>query len=471
MSILSHFNNNAYLNSLTSLFEETVQRCSEPQLQPHTLYHYVDLIESTSKITHELGRSLLIDALHKMDETYRDSKIRKQDYYIKVVRERTLITVFGQIRFKRTVYEDKRTGKCYIYLDRKLGLPKYDRYNPTVKAMIVELYANQNSMIEVGEIIGSRIFSPFTTSQARHEHRISRQTIHNIVSRIPCVKQGFKRREITPKTLYIMADEKYVPIQTGRPEKHSKMVKHAVIYEGVHFKNKRGSLLNKTNIAHTGPNFWTQVYDVVSNIYDIDTIKQIFILGDGAHWIKAGVQEFGFNKATFALDKFHFKQAIRHIDKDESIQSILVSHVLYGIPKDFKLILESIKLKDSNLHRHKMIDDKSKYILNHWTPIRKAYQDLKYGCSMESAISHNLASIYTNRPKAYKPCHLERYLHTRVQYLNGIDIQNHYLKTQHLDSDHTHESLDTKTFDYSMFDPKPSSEHTISHWFREFTPF
>ena len=148
---------------------------------------------------------MLVGALQKMDEDYKNSKIRKQYYQVKVRREQSLITVFGQIYFKRTIYEDKATGKSYTYLDRKLGLPRYDRYDPTV-AMIVELYSNQNSMIKVAEIIGSKIFSPFTTSSARHNHRISRQTVHNIVSQVPSVKQGFERQSKTPKTLYIMAD-------------------------------------------------------------------------------------------------------------------------------------------------------------------------------------------------------------------------------------------------------------------------
>lgn len=471
MSILPHFENNAYLNSLVSGFNKTLKSLVEPQLQTHTLDHYLGLLEDTARVTHELGRSMLIDALHAIDEKYRNSDLRKQYYYIKDTRERSLITVFGQIHFKRTIYEDKSTGECYTYLDRKLGLPRYDRYDPTIKAMIVELYANQNSMIKVGEIVGSRIFSPFTRSHTRHLHRISRQTVHNIVRNAPMVRQTFKQEKTTPKTLYIMADEKFVPIQSGKPKKQSQMVKHAVIYEGVKAKGSRRKLLNKTNIAHVGTCFWPKVYDTISSIYDIDSIRQIYILGDGAHWIKAGVQEFGHDKASFALDKFHFKQAIQHIEKDESLQNIITSHVLYGTKKDFRLIIKSIKEREENWHRHKTIDQKAQYLLNHWQPIRRSYQEVKLGCSMEAAISHNIASLYTSRPKAYKTQHLERYLHTRMQRLNGIDIQNNYLKTQHLDPNELHEPLDKRKFDFSLFDPKPSSEHTISLWFRNYTKF
>ncbi len=471
MSILSHLSNNIYLDSISKLFDHFLKKLSEPHFQLHSLDNYVELIENTAQISHEIGRTMLVNALEKMDLEYKNSNIRKQYYHVKVTRERTLITVFGQISFKRTIYEDKATGKSYTYLDRKLGLPKYDRYDPTVKAMIVELYSNQNSMIKVGEIIGSKIFSPFTTSNARHSHRISRQTVHNIVSKVPTVKQGFHRRLRTPKVLYIMADEKYVALQSNKNKKSSQMLKHAVIFEGVENINKRGQLINKINIASTEPEFWEKAYNTMSSIYDLDEVRQIYILGDGALWIKKGVEIFGHDKASFALDKFHFKQAIHHIDQNDSIKNILTSHILLGKRSDFKMIIDVIKTRENNRERHKIIEEKAKYILNQWIPIRKAYKEVKVGCSMESAISHNLASIYTSRPKAYKPVHLEKYLHTRMQYLNGIDIQNHYLKTQHLSSNVVHEPLAQETFDYSIFEPKAASDHSISRWFREFTIF
>lgn len=181
----------------------------------------------------------------------------------------------------------------------------------------------------------------------------------------------------------------------------SKMVKHAVIFEDVNIKNKRGKLMNKTNVAYTGPYFWHKVYETVSSVYDLDAVRQIYILGDGASWIKVGVKTFGLDKATFVLDKFHFKQAIHHIDKNKSIKNTLTSHTLFGKRKDFKMIIDTIKTRENNLKRHKIIDEKAKYSLNQWTAIRKTYQDVGVGCSMESAISYNLASLYTSRTQRF----------------------------------------------------------------------
>lgn len=105
------------------------------------------------------------------------------------------------------------------YLDRKLGLPLWNTYDPCVKAMICELYANQNSTIKVGEILGDKLFSPFSTASHRHQYRISRQTVHNTLRSSLLIKQTHKPQETTPEELYIMADEKYIPLQKGNTRK------------------------------------------------------------------------------------------------------------------------------------------------------------------------------------------------------------------------------------------------------------
>lgn len=45
---------------------------------------------------------------------------------------------------------------------KKLRLPKYDRYDPCIKSMLVSLYAEHNSMIKVGKIIGERIGNAYS---------------------------------------------------------------------------------------------------------------------------------------------------------------------------------------------------------------------------------------------------------------------------------------------------------------------
>lgn len=69
-----------------------------------------------------------------MDNQFRYSQHRVHQFYVKCKRSRTLITPFGRVNINRTIYLDRLTGKTYCHVDSKLGLPKYDRYDPCIKS-------------------------------------------------------------------------------------------------------------------------------------------------------------------------------------------------------------------------------------------------------------------------------------------------------------------------------------------------
>ncbi|WP_423786293.1 UPF0236 family transposase-like protein [Holdemania filiformis] len=146
------------------------------------------------------------------------------------------------------------------------------------------------------------MFHHFSLDASRHRFTISRQTIYNILHRLGLVHVPVSPRP-APSTLYIMADEKWIPLQnrsSDQPDPPRKlMVKSTVIFEGVEpvpLKNgspsKRNRLVGKHySAAAQGKNIWTLTLDALSQCYDLTQVKQIFILGDGASWIKNGQAE------------------------------------------------------------------------------------------------------------------------------------------------------------------------------------
>lgn len=195
---------------------------------------------------------------------------------MKCKRPRTLITPFGRVNINRTIYLDRLTGKTYCHVDSKLGLPKYDRYDPCIKSMLVALYADHNSMIKVGKIIGERIGNDYSLNDNK-SFTISRQTVYNSIRNAKMFGVSVYSKE-TPDTLYIMADEKYVHLNTGK----NKMVKSAVIFEGIQ-GTKRRTLINKHHVMSMRELFWESVADVLHERYDIDKIRRLFFIGDGAN--------------------------------------------------------------------------------------------------------------------------------------------------------------------------------------------
>ncbi len=54
--------------------------------------------------------------------------------------------------------------------------------------------------------------------------------------------------------------------------------------------------------------FWLEVADKIYELYDPEGIKGIYIHGDGANWIKEGINWLPESKLV--LDKFHLNKAI-----------------------------------------------------------------------------------------------------------------------------------------------------------------
>lgn len=419
-------------------------------------------------MTQELARKLLIKVIEEMDTAYRESSLRKRYYYVKTTRERTLITMFGMITYKRTIYQDKTTGKTFTYVDRKLGLPRYDRYDPTVKAKVIELFADHNSMIRVGEILGEQIFSSFSTKPERKNFNLSRQTVHNIVKRSLIIKPTHTMTKHTPEVLYVMADEKYIPLQNEATK--SAFVRHGVIFEGKTKVGKckdRYSLVKRYVHSDLHSTFWKSMDDLLHEIYDMEQVKQVYVLGDGANWIKEGAHKIP--KAAFMLDKFHAFQAIQHISKHPLIRGSLKVSIVKNKKKDFQYLVDfCLSAHETQPSRIKTIQEKSNYIFNHWNALQRSLQIPNPGCSMEAQISHNLAAIFTSRPKAYASKNLARYINLRDSFNNGIDLINLYLDTLHLPASEKPQTIPQETFDFSHFEPRNTHDKSsLTDWMKD----
>ena len=312
--------------------------------------------------------------------------------------------------------------------------------------MLVALYADHNSMIKVGKTIGDRIGNAFS-SDTNQSFRISRQTVFNTICKTAMLEAPISHKE-TPSELYIMADEKYVHLNTGK----NRIVKAAVIFEGIE-GTKRKTLTNKFHVMSMQDMFWDTVADVLYERYDVTKIKRIYFMGDGAHWIKESVKCINLENTSnkFLLDKFHFKQALNRITKDKDIQSFLETLFFNRKNEDFQKTVDQIK--ENSVDRTDAIDQQVKYLMNHQSSIRQAYK-YNISCSMESSISHTLASNFTRNPKAYSSDSLEIYVNHRMNYLNGYNLKQLYLQSISLDEHDGVKHLKNSEFDWSVFDKK-----------------
>ena len=92
--------------NIISLFQSLVNHLSnilENNLFLHELEHNI------SNSTNELNLNILKQLLEYLDLEYKNSKERKDKYYVQQTRERTLITSLGLLTFNKTLSLDLNT--------------------------------------------------------------------------------------------------------------------------------------------------------------------------------------------------------------------------------------------------------------------------------------------------------------------------------------------------------------------------
>lgn len=407
---------------------------------------YFNLISSLYSSLRETVKSSLVTLLESIDLDYKDSQDRRLHYYIsKSNVSRTIVTIVGEISFHRTYYIDKCTGKGFFYLDSLLGLPKYDHYDPLVKGIAIS-NAFHTSQAQSSKITSAFISELSYFSDYHPVKDIPRQSIFNWINEwnVPDIIPDSVE---TPDSLFVMADEKFVGCQNLNK---NLMLKSFVTFEDIKQIGKdRRQLVNRSVFSCYDSSAWPSFMDFIAKKYDFSKIKNIYLLGDGASWIKNGVGELKLhstNNVNFYLCEFHFKQAIHHITTDKSERENLIQLVKMGTKKAF--VNRVKQLIEENPKRKEMIQKKLTYLSNNYAAVKRMLA-LKFGSSMESHISHLIASFFASRPKGYSSNTIATYLKLNDFKNNGYNLFNIYLNSF---SNVETITMDRKQLDFSHFD-------------------
>lgn len=441
MNIVSQNYNNLLKNIVLEAFSSNLESVLYNNVNSsNNVFNYVNLLSNLDNTLCNIAKQSLITCFESIDKSFKASLERKRKYEIKSYHPRTILTIFGEITFYRTFYKSKLSGKNYCYVDRFLGLHKYDYFDPYLKALVTQ-YSSNNSYPKVAKFLNDLIGNRVSINE-KHKY-FSRQSIRNILLKANLSNAQFKTNNYTPNTIYIIADEKWIPTQNN--DNNKIMEKSVVIFEGIY----NHKILNKMVFASNDNSFLDDSIDYIYNVYDISKIKNIFIMGDGALWIKKLKYEYKLSSninVTFCLDKFHFKQAIHHICLNKSLEDILTFYVLNNMKDDFKTCC--LSLIESFPHRKETIETKMNYILNNWKNINNLYTN-NLSCPMESQISHNIADLFTSRPKAYSVNMINKLMKIRLHYKNGDNLKELYLNNF---NSNTTLTLNKEFLNFNIFD-------------------
>lgn len=390
--------------------------------------------------------------LEKMDHDFRHSKGRTKNYYVKNTRERTITTLYGDITYTRTIYIDRLSKESYIYVDEKLGIERYTRYTNDVACYAAEAYADENSMVKVGIELGNLIYAKFSLCDNRI-HAISRQSIYNLLSRVKTIRIIPDEEKRKVDTLYVLMDEKYLPDHSkvdeeGQRQKSSKMSKTALICEGLDKSDpKRHKYLNCSYFSLHKGDFSEELISYINDRYDLEQIKNISVLADGAKWIKGVSEELSFPEVTTKqyLCKFHFHQSLWRIFRDKPLYDKAVDYLYHSDKENLYLLMKSVR----NERNEKDIS----YIQNNWELILNTIHLKEMNCAMEQCISHHIHSQFDNVPKVYSPDNLNRYLSFRDNYRSKENMKYLYLEALK-DKDRSNDKtiINKSRLDLSHFD-------------------
>ena len=387
---------------------------------------YFSLFSSVQSSVREMIRSIIITTFEEADADFKKSAYRKSRYYVNKSKvERTLVTIVGEIHFTRTYYQNKLSKNKFFYIDKSFDLPKYDHYDPIIKGFAID------NAVKTSQAQSARDTSYFI-GELKHFmdlkliNTISRQSVYNWIKEWHTPNIVPTSIE-TPDTLYVMADEKYIGAQDIEKDI---MVKCFVTFEDViNVSKNRRRLVNRSVFSCYDQHAWPLFMDYIAKRYDFSKIKHIALLADGGTWIKTGVNELRLdsnNHVQFYLCEFHFKQAIHHITSDEDERFYLL-HIFKTKSKSyFKDAVAQIIAQ--NPKRAETITKKLNYIINNYSSI-KSMLELNIGSSMESHISHLIASFFASRPKGYSTKRIKQYLLLNDYKNNGMNIFKIYMQS------------------------------------------
>lgn len=364
-----------------------------------------------------LGCDLLEEVLQALDQEIYSSKARKKNWKVERRNDKkAILTPFGQLEYKRTYYRHKDTSQYAYLLDERAGITSHMRVSSTVKAELAENTA-QGSYEKATEQI----------SRYNPELKVSKQTAGACVKEFNAKQQQEPEQKRKVKVLYIEADEDHLTVRGKRGAQGRLIYIHEGVEEGSRRSLKRAR--HFTTLTKKPAQFWLEVCDYIDVHYDLENIEEIYLSGDGAHWIRVG-QEY-IPGTTFILDKFHLAKSILRATAH-------VPELKKKIYRDIRLLnkqgvmehlSEAFNLGQNEARQVRIAQTQS-YIKNNWDGIEAAVKNPHVGCSAEGHVSHVLAARMSSRPMAWSIEGAEKMASMRAVQANGESVSEHYLETR-----------------------------------------
>lgn len=344
-----------------------------------------ELEERVQRLVQQAGGKMLEEALAHIDlklSGERDPALKNVGQ-----RSRTLVTSFGEITVKRRIYRDQETGAYRFLLDEALGLPERQRVTPRMTRLILEL-GTEMPFRPAARVMGflvpgihwmtvwARVRD--AGAQAGRDAEELRQTVFED----GVVPEGGKVVE----ELSIEADGVVVPLQ--RSAKTHGEIKLVVGYEGKDQDTRR--LVNRHTVATTQRSrvAWENAGAAFGHKWVLSKVKRIRIGGDGAEWVKHGLEMFP--GATYHLDPFHLRRRLTEALGYSGKAYVLVTEGLLNLDQQALVTALDRAIQVNRGARRQRIKQLKRYLLDNWQGIAALPEEERLG-AIEGQVRHTIA--------------------------------------------------------------------------------
>lgn len=365
-----------------------------------------EIVTAIRKETDAFGRGICTEIIEALDASIKNDSSRKKNWYVeRSGDEKTIITKLGAITYKRTYYQSTDKKRHRHLVDEILGVGVHERIDDEVHAELAEAGA-QMSYRKSGEIVCNV--------------EISGQTVMNSVrslEKLKVEKLPEEKKEV--ETLYVEADEDHIALQSGK----SAMPRLVYVHEGIEQHGKRRNLKSPYYLAGlkgTPGELWQEVYEFIEDNYVVDRIKQIYLSGDGAAWIKQGLDYLP--KAKFVLDKYHMNKYVTKATSHAREYAIRIWDCLKEADLDeLGLVFNDLHMSTESESKQREIRDSWEYFKNNWDGIKVQEEEYEriIGCSAEGHNSHILAARMSSRPMGWSKDGAEKMARLRAFKANN----------------------------------------------------
>jgi len=371
-------------------------------------------LESGSRLANELLCRLAEHRIMEADQVLYENRPLRKDWVVEHKDVgRQILAQQGVMTFSRRYYRNRKTGQRRYLVDDLVGLSPYERVEAGLAASLCEAAVDNSYQKSAKVCCGGQV---------------TRQTVLNKTRQV----KGLKPLPVEPRrdvpVIHIQADEDHVAMQDGRKDT---IVKLVAIHEPVRRIGKKRFQLPQRHLlssyGETVDDFWLRVANAISERYGDREDLRVYIHGDGAAWIKTGLE--WIRNSHFVLDKYHFQKYLRPVvGQNEDHWQYIMDELDGGSRQKIEHLVEAIM--NSELCTEKAAESFLSYMHGNWDGIGIWY-DMAHpagpSCA-EGLVSHVLSSRLSSRPLGWRDEGLETISRLRVHVLNGGRIGPENLK-------------------------------------------